>query len=596
MTRSRTKFILDGEDRTTQAFNSVKQGLVGLDDATRQLQRVFAFTAGAAGVGALVGSITSATLEFDSYRRTLRAVFGSQEAANREFEFAATLATRLGINLNATVESYAKLAAATRGTALAGQETRDIFESVIGASRVLGLSVSDTEGVLRAFQQIVSKGTVQAEELRGQIGERLPGAFGIAAKSIGVTTEELNEMLQRGEVLATDLLPKLADELNNAFGSELEEASQSAAASFQRLENSLQELKVAIGESGLVDALANSADFLAFSFRAASGSAGSFAGEAGKLEKQIEFLNEDIAELEENIRLYEEGGARVGNYRGNEEPNQVRVWRRGLAALREELESIKNLQNEVMLPREDVSAFQPIEINPPAAPFTPEEVEKNLNRIERTHRAFNNRWLNQAERFQRDMRLNEFFNRDDPEQLAKVRARLLERQFPEIDLGDLPDKLIVEPFEESFDQLNAIADQAARNMQTAFADFLFDPFEEGLDGMLSGFLDTIRRMAAESASLKIFEALDGSGILNSIIGLGGSLGGIDVAAGTAGVLKDLGNKGFSPKSGASVVIQQTVDIASRGLIETPEQLKLVLDESNNQVKAEISDLLNRGRI
>ena len=49
--------------------------------------------------------------------------------------------------------------------------------------------------------------------------------------------------------------------------------------------------------------------------------------------------------------------------------------------------------------------------------------------------------------------------------------------------------------------------QAARNMQSAFADFLFDPFKEGLAGMLDAFGQTIRRMIAEAVSAQILRSL-----------------------------------------------------------------------------------------
>lgn len=58
--------------------------------------------------------------------------------------------------------------------------------------------------------------------------------------------------------------------------------------------------------------------------------------------------------------------------------------------------------------------------------------------------------------------------------------------------------------EEKLKALNTFADQAARNMQDAFADFLFDPFDQGLSGMLTGFLKVIQRIAAEQASAAIF--------------------------------------------------------------------------------------------
>lgn len=74
-------------------------------------------------------------------------------------------------------------------------------------------------------------------------------------------------------------------------------------------------------------------------------------------------------------------------------------------------------------------------------------------------------------------------------------------------------------------QMEAIADEAARSMQRAFSDFLFDPFQEGLDGMVVGFLNAIRRMLADQAAVKFFELLfgkgDEGGLLAKIFG-GGS--------------------------------------------------------------------------
>lgn len=49
-------------------------------------------------------------------------------------------------------------------------------------------------------------------------------------------------------------------------------------------------------------------------------------------------------------------------------------------------------------------------------------------------------------------------------------------------------------------ELTQFGVQAARNMQTAFADLLFDPFDEGIKGMLKGFADVLRRMIADAAA------------------------------------------------------------------------------------------------
>jgi hypothetical protein len=84
---------------------------------------------------------------------------------------------------------------------------------------------------------MISKGTVSAEELRGQLGERLPGAFNLAAKAMGVTTAELGKMLENGEIMAGDLLPKLALELNKTFGDKITGNVDSLQASTNRLSN-----------------------------------------------------------------------------------------------------------------------------------------------------------------------------------------------------------------------------------------------------------------------------------------------------------------------------------------------------------------------
>ncbi|AOH36880.1 phage tail length tape measure family protein [Luteimonas sp. JM171] len=59
------------------------------------------------------------------------------------------------------------------------------------------------------------------------------------------------------------------------------------------------------------------------------------------------------------------------------------------------------------------------------------------------------------------------------------------------------------------DQFEEFGLQAARNLQTAFADFLFDPFEDGLSGMLRGFTDVVRRMVSEALAAQLLKSLFG---------------------------------------------------------------------------------------
>lgn len=214
------------------------------------------------GIAIFTGQVIAAGLAMTRMRNSLLAVTGSSQAAQAELDFVRATADRLGLSFQELAQSYTAFTAASAGTRLEGEATRDIFTAVAESARVLGLSTAETEGALRALQQMMSKGTVQAEELRGQLGERLPGAFQIAARAMGVSTQELGKMLEQGQVLAEDLLPKLAAELRNTYGRGLESATSSAGAAFGRLQSSLFALRAEVAESGFMEGLATSTERL----------------------------------------------------------------------------------------------------------------------------------------------------------------------------------------------------------------------------------------------------------------------------------------------------------------------------------------------
>ena len=244
----------------------------GLGAAFRRMGRdlktgISSFVIGGGILGAIQGALSGLSrglqnmgrhivdsgLRFETWNQRLLAAAGTADGAADAMTFLRRETDRLGLDLGASAHAFSGFAAAARGTALQGQAARDIFSGVAEAAAVMGLSAADAQGVFLALEQIVSKGTVSAEELRGQLGERLPGAFQAAARALGVTTSELDGMLRRGEVLAEDLLPLLAAELSETFGDALPDATASARSEFARLRNALLELGAAAAESGLLD-------------------------------------------------------------------------------------------------------------------------------------------------------------------------------------------------------------------------------------------------------------------------------------------------------------------------------------------------------
>lgn len=209
---------------------------------------------GGIGLTQLTRDLVQTGLQADKINRLFVAASGSAGLGAREMEYVRQLSEKMGMSFASSAQSYGKFMAAMRGTAMEGEQGRRIFESVTKAATALGLSADETSGMFNALQQMISKGKVQAEELRGQLGERLPGAFKMAADAMGVSTAELDNMLKQGQVLATDLLPKLADQLDKTYGQAATQGASSAAAELNRLNNAMFDAKAAAG-SALIPAL-----------------------------------------------------------------------------------------------------------------------------------------------------------------------------------------------------------------------------------------------------------------------------------------------------------------------------------------------------
>lgn len=202
--------------------------------------------------GKVAGSLIETQRNLDRVNNALIVGTGSAEKAQVEFAFLQREAKRLGLEFSSTALSYAQLTAAAKSSNLTSEDQREIFLGVSEAAAALGLSADDAKGALLAVQQIISKGTVQAEELRGQLGERIPGAFGLAAKSMGVTEKELGKLLETGKVTAEDMLPRFANELRKTFGATAAKGPTTLNGRINILKNTINEIQRAIlGGGGL---------------------------------------------------------------------------------------------------------------------------------------------------------------------------------------------------------------------------------------------------------------------------------------------------------------------------------------------------------
>lgn len=192
-------------------------------------------------------SCLDAQIQLQRLEFAYKSIFGA--SAQDQLRAVYEQTDRVGLKYAETAEAAKTFFAAGQGTRLAPQ-MQEIFRAVSNAGAALQLSTDDLNHVFIAFGQMISKGNVQAEELRGQLGERLPSAFQLAAKAMGLTTAELGKLMEDGKLTAEELLPKLARVLEEQYGAAAEKAASTVQGAINRMDSEWTQFKANLLASG----------------------------------------------------------------------------------------------------------------------------------------------------------------------------------------------------------------------------------------------------------------------------------------------------------------------------------------------------------
>jgi lambda family phage tail tape measure protein len=206
-----------------------------------------------AAIGAQVGMIRQSlgqmaafTAEIDKQRIALRNVVGTQAEYERSLQFIDATSRRLAIPQDQLNKQFTQLSASVIGAGGNVDAAKLAFEGIAAGIRGTGGNLSDMQSALLATSQVFSKGKVSAEELRQQIGERLPGAFTIFAQSIGKTPQELDKMLEKGEVGLNDFMT-FVQALSQRYGASANEIAASSQSAGDRMATTFARIREAVG-------------------------------------------------------------------------------------------------------------------------------------------------------------------------------------------------------------------------------------------------------------------------------------------------------------------------------------------------------------
>jgi tape measure domain-containing protein len=218
-------------------------------DSTLELAlKIRAAVYGSDAVKNLGNSFVTTNAQIETLIRGLTAISGSSDGAAKEFEYLAEQARKYGISILDLSDNYVKFIASSKGTALEGEAARKIFEATASTMAVLGGETVTTHRAFTALSQMMSKGQIYAEELKGQLAEAIPGSLQIMAKALGITTQEMLNLMKAGQLSSSALLP-FAIQLEKQYGS-LAASTTTFAQATNRLQTEWALLMKRIGDTG----------------------------------------------------------------------------------------------------------------------------------------------------------------------------------------------------------------------------------------------------------------------------------------------------------------------------------------------------------
>jgi tape measure domain-containing protein len=245
------------------AFGGAGASLGGFGRIVFQTSAALASLAGAFALR----EITQTIMEFERFSNTLRTVSGSSVEFSRNMTFLISESNRIGFSIGEVGNSFARLSLAMQGAGFTGDQTRTAFTQLAEASRNFGLSSADTMGVIRALEQSMSKGKFMAEEVRLQLGDRLPVAMAAlerAVTKVDGRQSDINKRFEEGSLDVQRYGEEFIRQINIMSGGAetLARTQNTIAAAFGRLGTQATVTAEALGEAGFSAAVIRSANSL----------------------------------------------------------------------------------------------------------------------------------------------------------------------------------------------------------------------------------------------------------------------------------------------------------------------------------------------
>ena len=211
------------------------------------------------GITAVLGfrEVLDAVRNIQRFEFTIQAASSGSKQLQTNLAFLNKTANELGIGLADVGQPFGRFVLAAKSAGFEGDVANQAFAKIAASMRNLGGSAADTAGVIRAFEQSLSKGKFMAEEIRLQLGDRIPQSMAALREATGMTGEELNKAFEDGTLYTDEFFLPFVDALFKMTGGQeqLQTSTQGLAASQSRLSNAFLRASKALGDAGFTQAV-----------------------------------------------------------------------------------------------------------------------------------------------------------------------------------------------------------------------------------------------------------------------------------------------------------------------------------------------------
>ena len=187
-----------------------------------------------------------AAAEVKKMQVALKGVTPDYEAYSTALDNVKTLSDKYAISQRNTLTNFTKLQASASASGFSVDEVTKAYEGLTAGTIATGGNQEKLNGIMLAASQVFAKGKVAAEEIRGQISERLPGAMAVFADSMGISGKALDKLLQEGKVTMQDFL-KFTQHLGKIHKDTAAKMVKDSSNAGQRLSKEWDDLMINMG-------------------------------------------------------------------------------------------------------------------------------------------------------------------------------------------------------------------------------------------------------------------------------------------------------------------------------------------------------------